>query len=291
MAAQPKDPFTPSLTREQWAGLARLGDMIHGSEQLLGGPAGAFAMETVLRASQWNERFDLEGSIEEALATLSALREAAALRQIRENIPLMTETLQLLLPLLPQILDALRRIPLADMVAALRAVGDLVPRLNAVQAFLQGPMGDKLVAKIKEVGDLWEETATDETILEALRVLKGLQDDGNLERLAGLSRQIGLFAETIDLTALLGQLVRQGKDSALVASPAILLHSGEAMAQALAEAIEHASKEPTGGLRGLLHMLSDPDVQRGMRTVAALPIFLEKVGVLPESKPMAAKPR
>ncbi|WP_139112072.1 DUF1641 domain-containing protein, partial [Acidithiobacillus thiooxidans] len=65
---------------------------------------------------------------------------------------------------------------------------------------------------------------------------------------------------------------------------ASLMQSGKLMAAALADAAEHEATGKAGGLSGLYHMLKDPDVQRGMRVVAVLPVYLEKAGVLPKHK-------
>ncbi|MHB1322116.1 MAG: DUF1641 domain-containing protein [Acidithiobacillus ferrivorans] len=280
MAAQPEETFIPGLTPEQWAGLARLGDLANGAEQFMGSKAGVIPMELALRAGDWNERFDLDSGIEEVLETIKVLRTTGVLRLVRENAALVTETLQLLAPLVPQILEAVRHIPGANLVKGMQMLGELLPRLDAVLAFLKGPAGNALVAKVKDLGDLWQETSADTTIAEALRLLKQLQEDGNLQRVADLSRQVGLFAETIDLENLLGQLIQQNKDSPLLNTFIGLLHNGPLIARALTDAVEHEAKGQAGGLSGLYRLLKDPDVQRSIRVVAILPVYLEKVGIL-----------
>ena len=49
MAAQ--ESFTPQLTPEQWAGLARLGDLAHGSASFMESPAGNLPMDLALKAA------------------------------------------------------------------------------------------------------------------------------------------------------------------------------------------------------------------------------------------------
>ncbi|WP_215883110.1 DUF1641 domain-containing protein [Acidithiobacillus sulfurivorans] len=282
MVAQ--ESFTPQLTPEQWAGLARLGDLAHGSESFMGSPAGNLPMDLALKAGTWNESYDLEGSIEELLDTLKVLRESGLLSLIRENAAFVTESIALMKPFIPGLLSKLHEMPLAEWLSALQMFGEIIPKINAFMDFLQGPAGSAVVAKIKELGDIWQETSADTTIVEALRLLKQMQDDGNLQRVADLSRQIGLFAETIDLESLLGQFVQKSEGNPLVNSAASLMQSGKLMAAALADAAEHEATGKAGGLSGLYHMLKDPDVQRGMRVVAVLPVYLEKAGVLPKHK-------
>ena len=281
MAAQ--ETTTPTLTPEQWAGLARLGDLANGAEQFMESPAGAMPMELALRAGSWNERYDLDGSIEELLETLKVLRESGLLKLLRENAGFVTESIALLTPFVPVLLDSLRKIPITQLMAAMEIFGDMMPKLTALLEFLKGPAGSAVVSKLKELGDLWQETAADTTIVEALRLLKQLQDDGNLQRIADLSQQIGLLAENIDMEGLLGQFIEQGKNSALLTTVSGLMHSGQLMAHALADAAEHEATGKAGGISGLYHMLKDPDVQRGMRVVAVLPVYLEKAGVLPKN--------
>jgi len=277
----------PNLSPEQWAGLARLGDLVNGTESFLGSPASAAAMGVALRLGDWNERYQLDGSIDELLATLSALREAGILRWVRENASFLRDNAALLQSFVPQMLAVLQEIPWAVLPQALQLLGELLPRLQAVAAFVQGPVGNDLVGQLKKLGDLWEETRADESIVAALRLLRQLQEDGNLDRIADLSRQIGLMAETIPVESLLGQLIEEQEKSPLLSSIATLLHSSKAMAHALADAAEHEAKGKAGGISGLYHMLKDPDVQRGMRVVAALPVYLQKAGVLPAEKSAA----
>ncbi|WP_414039769.1 DUF1641 domain-containing protein [Acidithiobacillus sp. M4-SHS-6] len=281
MAAQ--ESFTPQFTAEQWAGLARLGDLASGAESFMNSPAGNLPMELALKAGTWNERYDLAESVEELLDTLKVLRDSGILSLIRENAAFLTESIRLLAPLIPGILENLRKIPLDEAMSALQLFSEIMPKLNAVMDFLKGPAGGAVVAKVKELGDIWQETSADTTIVEALRLLKQMLDDGNLQRVADLSRQIGLFAETIDLESLLGQFMQQSHDNPIFNSAAGLLQSGRLMAAALADATEHESRGKTGGLSGLYHMLKDPEVQRGMRVVAVLPVYLEKAGVLPRN--------
>ena len=282
MAAQPKDAFIPSLTPEQWVGLARLGDLANGAEQFMGGPAGTLPMAMALRAGQWNERFDLDGGIEEILETMKALRKAGAFKLISENAAFVTESLQLLAPLAPKILETLHTLPVTEWLAALHMLGNLLSRVDDVLTFLKGPAGNALVTRLKELGDLWEETSADTTIVEALRLLKQLQEDGNLHRVADISRQIELMTETIDIESLIGSFIELSRNSPLPALVASLMHGGKAMTQALAEATEHEPKDQAGGIAGLYHMLKDPNVQRGIRVLATLPAYLEKAGVLPK---------
>ena len=280
MAAQ--EPFTPHLTAEQWAGLARLGDLAYGAESFMRGPMGTMPMEFALKAGAWNEHYDLDESIEDLLGTLKILHESGMLYLLQENAAFITESIHLLRPLIPGLLEKLRETPLAELMSALQLFGEIMPKLNAVLEFFKGSGGGALVAKIKEFGDLWQEISVDTTIMEALRLLKQIQDDGNLQHIADLSRQIGLFSETIDLESLLGQLVQRAQDNPLINSAASLLQSGKLMAAALADAAEYEAAGKSGGISGLYRMLKDPDVQRGMRVVAVLPIYLEKAGVLPK---------
>lgn len=271
----------PQLSPEQWAGLARLGDLVSSSESFLDSPAGAVAVGIALRLGNWNERYQLDASLEELLATVGALRNAGVLRWVRENAAFLRDNIALLQDLLPQILQVLQEIPWAVLPQTMQLLGILLPRLQALEDLIQGPVGADLVAQIKKLGDLWEETRADESLVAALRLLRQLEEDGNLRRLANLSRQIGLMAETIPLDPLLGQLIQETEKGSLVTSMSLLLHSSKALAHALAEADEHQARSKVGGLAGLYRMLKDPDVQRGMRVIAALPVYLQKAGVLP----------
>ncbi|MBU2753517.1 DUF1641 domain-containing protein [Acidithiobacillus sp. CV18-2] len=275
--------MAPSLSPEQWAGLARLGGMINGAESFLGSPASSAVLGMALRLGEWNERYELETSIEELLSSVYALRRAGVLQWVTDNAEFLRDNVELIRGFVPQILDVVRDIPWATLVQAMQTLGDVMPKVQAFQEFLQTGAGNDLVAQLKKLGDLWEETRADESIVAALRVLRQLQEDGNLQRVADLSRQIGLLAETIPLESLLGQLMQEQEKGPLMTSLGTLLHSGKAMAKALEDAAEHEAQGKAGGISGLYHMLKDPDVQRGMRVVAVLPVYLQKAGVLPRN--------
>ncbi|WP_248885259.1 DUF1641 domain-containing protein [Acidithiobacillus acidisediminis] len=272
----------PNLSAEQWAGLARLGDMVNGTQAFLGSPASSAVMDLALRFGEWNERYQLDESLEELLATVSTLRNAGILRWVRENAEFLRDNIELLQAFVPQLLKMVQEIPWAALPQALQILGELLPRVQALAEFVQMGAGNDLVAQLKKLGDLWEETRADETVIAALRLLRQLQEDGNLQRVAELSRQIGLMAETIPVESLVGQLLQEEEWGPLMSSLAALLHSGKAMTQALADAAEHEAHGKSGGISGLYHMLKDPDVQRGMRVVAVLPVYLQKAGVLPK---------
>ena len=274
----------PTLSSEQWAGLARLGDLVNGGGSLMGSQVSALPMQLALRLGQWDEQYHLVESLEEILGTLDCLRETGILRWLRENADFLRDNAQLLQGFLPTILDRAREIPWSVLPQLLELTAALLPRVQAILEFLQSDAGTDLVAALKRGGDLWEETRPDESLVAVLRLLRQLQEDGNLERIAERSRQIGLMAQAIPVESLLGQWMQEQQQGPLFTSLAAFVHSGKAMAKALADAAEHEEQGKAGGIAGLYHMLKDPDVQRGMRAVAVLPVYLEKAGVLPKHK-------
>lgn len=275
---------SPPLSAEQWAGLARLGTLVHESERFLAGEAGASLAAGLRRAGDVNERDAPDETLAELLATLRALREAGVLRWVRENAALVTDTLALLRPFLPEILEALKKISLPRLLEALGALSALVPRAQALGEFLAGPAGEDLVTALCRAGDLWEETRADETLPRALRLLARLEEDGSLERLADLSRWLALLGETLDPGALAGDLVRANRENPLLALPARLGRSAETVARTL----EDTPPETRGGLTGLYRLLRDPEVQRGLRVLAVLPARLRDAGILGPEKERGA---
>jgi uncharacterized protein YjgD (DUF1641 family) len=269
----------PVLTKEQWAGLARLGDLAHGLESFMGSPASALPMGLARKAGDWNERYALDENLRELLETLQSLREAGILRLLRENAAFLVESLRLLAPLLPQLLEDLKAFPIAELLRTVQKLAETAPKIQALFDFLQGPAGTELVSALRRIGDLWEETRADESLVALLRLLRRLQEDGNLQRLGDLSEQIGLLAETVDFPSLIGSLVQEGRESQLFDDMGVLLRLGRRLTQALAESIEHADQNDRhGGLVGLYRLLKDPEIQRGMRIAAALPTFVERAG-------------
>jgi uncharacterized protein YjgD (DUF1641 family) len=280
--ATANDTPTPSpLTSEQWAGLARLGDLVQGLEFLMRSPASTVPVDLARKAGDWNERLALDETLLNVAETLQSLRQAGVLHLLRENAGFVVESIRLLAPLLPKLLETMKALPTQDLLRAARTLLEILSKVQALTDFLQGAAGKDLVAALRRMGDLWEETRADESLIALLQLLRRLQEDGNLQRLGDLSEQIGLLTETVDLPSLLGSLVQENRNNPLLESVGAAIHLSKALAQALAESSEHAAKgDHQGGLRGLYRTLKDPEVQRGLRVAATLPVYVEKTGVL-----------
>ncbi len=271
----PKLPLTP----DQWAGLAHLGDMALKMRQLLEVPGIETPMATlVLQAAEWNTRYGM-ALVPELLETLEVLRKTGGLRWIRENADYIFASATLLEPLVPQILEALRKMPIAEVTRLLGLASALLSRIEAALEFFEGPAGEALVQKAAELGALWEETRVDESLIMLLRLFRRIGEDGNWERLASLSSQIGLFLETVDLDALAGQLVQEILPELPALPVAGAARAASRLLCALEEAMASIVDTRGGGIGGLYHLLKDPEVQRGLRLLALLPACLEKAGL------------
>lgn len=255
-----------SLTAEEWAGLARLGRLIHESEDFwTHGSAGASVAGLLRRAGDWHERYELDETLAETLETLRTLREAGVLRMVRENATLVVESLTLLRPLLPKILAALEGFSLPRLLETLSLVADLGPRLRALAEAFSGELGQRVVAELHRLGNLWEETRVEETLTAVLRLAATLEETGILEKLRDLALWIRELDETIDVESLIGRLIQSHRDDPLLALPVKLARVGSVVAESLAD----APREPTaGGFKGIVRLLKDPEVQRGLRFLA-----------------------
>ncbi len=268
----------PPMTPEQWAGLAYLGDIAQKMQKLRGTPGVESPMATLLRAAEWDARYEMDALVPELLETLDVLRKTGGLRWIRENARYVSASLALLEPLVPQFLETLRKLPLAELSRSFGLASALLPRVEAIMEFLEGPAGEALVQKAVELGALWEETHAEESLVTLLRLFRQFGEDGNWERIASLSGQMGFFAGTADLDALAGQWVREMLSELPAIPVAGAIHTAARLFRALEEAMESAESAPAGGIGGLYQLLKDPEVQRGLRLLALLPGCLKKTG-------------
>lgn len=197
MTATHDSPLPSPLSADQWAGLARLGVLVHEGEQALGHPATQSLVGFLCKLGDANERYALDDTLTEVLETLKALRESGVLRWIRENAGLVTETLALLRPFIPEILESLKSISAKELLEALKTLGTLLAKMHALEAFLGSETGEDLVSALRRAGDLWEETRADVTL-----------------------------AKTPRLLALAGDLVYVGRDSSLTPGPSESLCRG-----------------------------------------------------------------
>lgn len=239
-----------ALTQEQWAGLATLGQAINGLSGPLSGPATAW----IDRAMAAEQRDDLGGLLGELIATGVALRDSGLLALLREQAPLIVETLRALGPLVTE----LQQVPVNELLTTLSELRGWIRRL---EAFAREHLAEPATRWTDEAAAFAADNDLDGTLRELLQTLSRLHRNGTLAQLRELSDMLADSGDNRALASAAGQglsQLREGIGRVLVAV-------------ARADRAADGDSDSDGGVSGLFHLLRDPDVQHGLRLLALLP--------------------
>ena len=263
--ASPAGP--PTLSEEQWQGLARLADLVNA----MSGPFAGPVTGTVNRSMELASRYDLGQLLEAVLDTAEALRASGLLKQIGDNADLMADSIRLLAPLLKGSPTQLNALPLADLQNDLKRLHRLLDKAELFSEYAADHLAGPAVRWSVDAAEFAQREALGESIKEAMQTLDHLHRNGTLVWL----RDISDYLEDREQQRLLGSLAGSGIGGAanLPERARKLLHGVQAAMDDAAGDADHL-----GGLSGLLHLMRDPEVQRGLRTLAVLPSYLEDGG-------------
>ncbi|MEJ2059521.1 MAG: DUF1641 domain-containing protein, partial [Gammaproteobacteria bacterium] len=148
----------------------------------------------------------------------------------------------------------------------------LMVKWRAVSAFIDQHLAGDLAALAVQLTEFVQQNETDAALGDLLTTLGKLHRNGTLRRLGDLSDLLAGVEESVDLVALLGDVVHDA-DKLSVGKALQMMKSAE---QAFEDAQHAGDHQDYGGWRGLLHLMSDKDVQKGLRLISILPGYLEK---------------
>jgi len=259
------------LSAEQWQGLARLADLAGGIDAALRGPLGGPATELAQAAGELYAENDLPQLARELVETLSAWREAGLLQLLRDNAQTIVETVSLLAPLAGELTTQLRSLPLEQLREELGEWQALYAKLKAARGFFDGEVADALTGQLVEAGRFWQENDLEASLADLLKTVSRLHDSGMLARLRELADYLDASVQDVEHKPLLADLVK-------AADKTQLQRMGQIM-EGLDQAMEDAGREEDhlGGTGGLWHLLRDKQVQKGLRTLFILPVYLEQM--------------
>ncbi|HKK05509.1 MAG TPA: hypothetical protein VKA50_06630 [Gammaproteobacteria bacterium] len=259
------------LTAEQWQGLARLADLAGAVDTALRGPLGAPAAELAQTAGEVYAEHDLPALAREVIETIAAWREAGLLQTLRDNARPIAETLALLAPLTGELIAQLRDLPLDKLRDELGEWQTLYAKLKAARAFFDDEVADALTGQLVEAGRFWQENDLEATLTDLLRTVARLHESGMLARIRELADYLDASAQDLDRPALVTDLVK--------AADKTQLHRMGQFMEGLDQAMEDAGRDEghLGGTGGLLHLLRDKQIQKGLRTLFILPVYLEQI--------------
>lgn len=270
--ANPTTPqnATAPLTQEQWNGLARLGDLGNRIGAWMDGPLGGPATETIQRLGELDAEYDLAPLAEKTVAMLHALNRAGVLDMIRDNTPFLTRSLATLQPWITQWLERAGELPAEDLKADVAFALGLLRKTRIVSEFVDEKLAGELTGKLVDATAFVQAHHTDEAIADVLVQLGRIHRSGLLPRLADLAEYASGLDEGTDLPSQLGDLVRALPEDAIERSRALVHGARDALADA------GKDEKHLGGYSGMLHLLRDKEVQKGLRVLSVLPLYLEK---------------
>jgi hypothetical protein len=263
-APSPTPPPADALSPEQWQGLARLADLVNAAS----GPFAEPMTGALNRTLGLANRYDIGDLAEAVLDTAEALHASGLLALLRDNADLLAESIRSLAPLLGALSEKLNGLPLAELKSDLNRLHALMDKADLLGAYATEHFAGPAARWSVDAADFARREALGESLQDLLQTLGHLHRNGSLAWL----RDISDYLEVREQRRLLGGLAGQG-----VSDAASLPDRARKLLQGVQSAMDDAAADADqlGGVKGLLHLLRDPEVQRGLRALAVLPTYLE----------------
>lgn len=256
------------LTQAQWAGLARLGDLGNRLGALIDGPLAGPTTAGIDRLGKLYARYDLVELADKLIATVDALERAGLLRLLRDNAEFIGDSLDTLVPVLSKWLGDIAQRPIDDLKADVETLFKTLRRLRLMGDFVEENLAGELTAGTVRLSGFLQENETDQAIGELVVLLGRLHRNGLLTRAGDLADYLAGLTEGTDVESLTGRMVQDAPRQRLE-QLSWLIRSAE---QAMNDMQEDDAQ--LGGVSGLIHLLRDKDVQKGLRMLSVLPGYM-----------------
>lgn len=235
------DMTTTPLSQEQWQALGRLADL---TTSLTG-----------------------TAEVRELRDTITALSASGFLGALRENADRLTQLIQVGATRLDEAREANAGLSAADRQRDAERLHSLLEKADLLGEYLSANLAGPAVGWSVDLFDFARREAVLESIQEGLVTLGHLHRNGTLKWLRDSSDYLDILEQKRLLSSLaedgiegLGDIPEQARK--------VLIGAREALKDADADA------DHLGGIKGLFHLLRDPEVQQGIRALAVLPAHL-----------------
>jgi uncharacterized protein YjgD (DUF1641 family) len=169
----------------------------------------------------------------------------------------------------PEIKESLRELKQIHRSGKLRDLFDLTDNISFLLNSITEKMLERNAAMVGELYDIAAEVA-DPDMREAVRELKNLQKSGNLKILSEASYMIAFLSNSVT-DSMVQRIASFGSAFVEEVSAAQLQDALKGMSKCLSITIEQFNATPPKpGLRNLLAVMKDPEVQTGMIFMATL---------------------
>lgn len=267
---QRTDNESMSLTAEQWQGLARLGDLGNQLSRFLDGPMAGVVTDTLNRMGNATAEYDVPALASHLLRTLQVLDRAGVLRLMAENAEWTVTTLESLGPTLGQWIVTLQQMPIDELRADAESLLKTLHRLRLIGDFVEHQLAGTLTSGIAQGSAFVTRNDTDKALIGLLELLGRLHRNGTLDRVGDLTDYLAGLDEGMTLDSFAERLLQQSSHPR-IDQMMHLVHSAE-------EAMQDAEKDEAhlGGIGGLMHLLRDKQVQKGLRMLSVLPAYMNR---------------
>lgn len=264
------NPPDQTLTPAQWQGLARLGDLGNRLGDILDGPLSGVATEGLNRLGELAARRDLPKLAEQLFTTLDALERAGMLRLIQDNAEFVGNSIDTLLPILSQWMTELTRMPVDELKADLAAAFKTLRRVRLLGDFVDEHLAGALTSNVVHTSEFLQRNQTDQALIDMLVLLGRMHRNGTLSSLGDFSDYLAGLTEGTDPESLAGNMVQDAPHRRLEQLMR-WVHSVESAMQEIED-----DDAQLGGFSGLMHLLRDKEVQKGLHMLSILPTYLDR---------------
>ncbi|MET0028090.1 MAG: DUF1641 domain-containing protein [Candidatus Thiodiazotropha sp.] len=256
---------SPILSPAQWQGLARLADWVNA----LSGPLAEPASGSITRFMNLATQHDLPEITESLVETLEALHHSGLLKVIAQNADLIAGSIQLLVPLIGTLTEQIDRQPWQQIKQDQQRLHELLDKVEILQTTMRQQFAGPAVRWSVDAVNFAQQETLGESIKDLLQTLGHLHRNGSLAWLRNTSDYLDRDTQA----QLLAELTSPQVADRAAGIPA----KARRLLQQLQAAVDDASQDTPnlGGIKGLIHLLRDPEVQRGLRVLAVLPGFLD----------------
>ena len=262
---------TQNLTPQQWQGLARLADMVNNIDSSLQGSSGNPFTGAVQELSQSVSDYDLPTLLISALESLKAYQESGLLKKAQDNAALINDSIDLLTPLTGELVEKLKEFSFAEIKQELTELRTVYKKIAISWQLLEKYFVPEISQNLIDSAAFWQENELQDSLADFLKTVSHLHKTGTFERIREFSDYLAVVNEQIDFDALM-------KDS-IAAIKNVNLDKVGRLSESLDKAMEDASRHEStmGGASGLFRLLRNKDVQKGLRTLSILPVYLDKL--------------
>lgn len=259
---------TLPLTEEQIAGLARLGDLGNQLGQLLDGPLAGPIASLTTKGGAWYAQYDFPALAQSVLEAANALHQAGWFAYVRDHAEFVANSLETLEPLLAKWMEAAGKLPVEKLRADLEWLVEQLSRGREISEFVKMKWSPELVEYVVAGTRYVQEKELVPALRDLVELLSKLHQAGLYEKLGQVAEFAGRLDEGVDIELLAGQMVHKIPPDSLDMIKQMLGGAKEALEEV------GAHEKEFGGIKGLLYLLRDKNVQKGLHVMATVPAWL-----------------